>query len=191
MRKDAQQNRAKILATAAQLFREQSVAAVSMKAIATAAGIGPGTLYRNYPNKSALCLDMSMTFIQEFVADAQQYLYQTTDDAVTQFKQVLTRYLRFRERRLQLLASIENGATVMPAYYKSDLYHELIQLFMQVLKPVSGPLLPGELKFRADMLIAMLKSNSYAYQREQGLSRDDLLTQISRLMIKSADPLKK
>ncbi len=184
MRKDAQQNRDKILTAAVHLFESQSVETVSMKDIATAAGIGPGTLYRNYPNKSALCLDVSLVDIQAFVDDAHDYLAQTTDTAIAQFEQVLTRYLQFRERRLQLLASIENGATVMATYYQSDLYQQLVAVFMQVLKPLSGDLKIGELKFRADMLLAMLKSNSYAYQRQQGLTRADLLANLSRLMIK-------
>lgn len=78
MRKDAQANREKILTTAATLFRAKSVATVSMKDIATAAGIGTGTLYRNYPNKSELCLALSMDFIQQFIADGQTYLATAT-----------------------------------------------------------------------------------------------------------------
>lgn len=184
MRKDAQANREKILTTAAALFREKSVATVSMKDIATAAGIGTGTLYRNYPNKSELCLALSMDFIQQFITDGQTYLATATADAETQFKHVLGQYLTFRERRMQLLASIENGPTVMSTYYRSELYQQLVQLLMQVLRPVSGDLTAAELEFRADMLIAMLKSNSYAYQRQQkGLSRDQLLINITKLML--------
>jgi len=185
MRKDAQQNRVKILTTAAKLFRERSVAAVSMKEVAAAAEIGTGTLYRNYPNKSELCLALSLEFIEQFVTDAKLYLSQTTAAPVDQFQHVLAQYLAFRERRLQLLAVIENGATVMATYYQSELYQQLVALFKQVLAPVSGTVDAAELTFRADMVIAMLKSNSYAYQRQQqGLSREQIAANISQLMIK-------
>lgn len=186
MRKDAQQNRDKILATAAKLFHDQSVAAVSMKDIAAAAKIGTGTLYRNYPNKSELCLAVSFNFIHQFVTDGQVYLSETTVSPIEQFQHVLQRYLDFREQRLQLLAFIESGPTVMATYYQSELYQQLVVLFMQVLAPISGEIETGELEFRADMVIAMLKSNSYAYQRQQqGLSPQQIAENISNLMIRA------
>ncbi len=52
-RRDAQLNRAHILAVARQAFDTGGVD-VSMDAIAKLAGVGPGTLYRNFPNKDAL-----------------------------------------------------------------------------------------------------------------------------------------
>ncbi|MEC3909558.1 helix-turn-helix domain-containing protein [Sphingobium sp. CR2-8] len=52
-RRDAQHNRAHILEVARQAFDRDSVD-VSMDAIAKLAGVGPGTLYRHFPNKDAL-----------------------------------------------------------------------------------------------------------------------------------------
>ena len=52
-RRDAQHNRAHILAVARKAFDSDGVD-VSMDAIAKLAGVGPGTLYRNFPNKDAL-----------------------------------------------------------------------------------------------------------------------------------------
>lgn len=185
MRKDAEQNRAKILAAAGQLFEQQSVQAVSMKDIASAAQIGTGTLYRNYPNKSELCLALAVDFIQQFITTSQQYLAQTTATPVEQFQQILAQYLTFRERRLQLLTAFENGPTVMATYYQSALYQQLVDLFKQVLEPVNEKIDETELTFRADMLIAMLKSDSYAHQRQQqGLSSQQIAQLISHLMIR-------
>ena len=185
MRKDAAQNRAKILATAAKLFQQQSVNTVSMKDIASAAQIGTGTLYRNYPNKSELCLALAVDFIQQFITTSQQYLGQTTATPVEQFQQILAQYLTFRERRLQLLTAFENGPTVMATYYQSALYQQLVDLFKQVLAPVNEKIDETELTFRADMLSAMLKSDSYAYQRQQqGLSSQQIAQLISHLMIR-------
>lgn len=52
-RRDAQQNRARILEVAAEAFSCDGVD-VSMDAIAKLAGVGPGTLYRHFPSKDAL-----------------------------------------------------------------------------------------------------------------------------------------
>jgi AcrR family transcriptional regulator len=53
-RADAARNRARLLAAAARLFREHGVDAVSMDAVAAAAGVGKGTLFRRFGDKSGL-----------------------------------------------------------------------------------------------------------------------------------------
>lgn len=53
-RADAVRNRARILATAERLFRERGVEHVSMDAIACAAGVGKGTLFRRFGDRSSL-----------------------------------------------------------------------------------------------------------------------------------------
>ncbi|MBL7261711.1 TetR/AcrR family transcriptional regulator [Paractinoplanes lichenicola] len=56
VRSDARENRARILAAAREAFTEDGD--TSMNQIAQRAGVGPGTLYRNYPNREALILDI-------------------------------------------------------------------------------------------------------------------------------------
>lgn len=53
-RADAARNRLKVLAAAADLFAARGVAAVSMDDVAAAAGVGKGTLYRRFGDKSGL-----------------------------------------------------------------------------------------------------------------------------------------
>jgi len=55
-RADAARNRAKVLAAAAELFERDGVANVSMDAIAAAAGVGKGTLFRRFGDRSGLAL---------------------------------------------------------------------------------------------------------------------------------------
>lgn len=52
-RTDAQRNRSHILDTAEEYFSEHGVSG-SLDAIAKQAGVGPGTLYRHFPNREAL-----------------------------------------------------------------------------------------------------------------------------------------
>ena len=54
VRSDARENRARILEAARHLFAEDG--ATSMNLVAQRAGVGPGTLYRNYPTREALVL---------------------------------------------------------------------------------------------------------------------------------------
>ena len=55
-RADAARNRAAVLDAAATLFREHGVAAVSMDAVAAAAGVGKGTLFRRFGDKAGLAV---------------------------------------------------------------------------------------------------------------------------------------
>jgi AcrR family transcriptional regulator len=55
-RADAARNRAAVLDAAAALFREHGVAAVSMDAVAAAAGVGKGTLFRRFGDKAGLAV---------------------------------------------------------------------------------------------------------------------------------------
>lgn len=55
-RADAARNREKVLKAAARLFAEKGVEAVSMDAIAAEAGVGKGTLFRRFGDKSGLAV---------------------------------------------------------------------------------------------------------------------------------------
>ncbi|SDD69442.1 TetR/AcrR family transcriptional regulator [Glycomyces harbinensis] len=54
VRSDARQNRARILAAAREAFAEDG--GTSMNQVAQRAGVGAGTLYRNFPTREALVL---------------------------------------------------------------------------------------------------------------------------------------
>ncbi|TDD68261.1 TetR/AcrR family transcriptional regulator [Actinomadura rubrisoli] len=53
-RADAARNRVKVLAAAAELFARHGVESVSMDAVASAAGVGKGTLFRRFGDKAGL-----------------------------------------------------------------------------------------------------------------------------------------
>lgn len=69
-RADAARNRRKILDAAARLFAERGVENVSMDAVAEAAGVGKGTIFRRFTDKSGLAvalLDEREREIQEAI----------------------------------------------------------------------------------------------------------------------------
>jgi AcrR family transcriptional regulator len=69
-RVDAARNRAAVLEAAARLFAEQGVEAVSMDQVAAAAGVGKGTLFRRFGDKSGLAaalLDARERVLQEAI----------------------------------------------------------------------------------------------------------------------------
>ncbi|NES27032.1 TetR family transcriptional regulator [Micromonospora terminaliae] len=69
-RADAARNRAAVLDAAATLFREHGVEGVSMEAVAAAAGVGKGTLFRRFGDKAGLAtalLDTQERALQEAI----------------------------------------------------------------------------------------------------------------------------
>ncbi|WP_327287557.1 TetR/AcrR family transcriptional regulator [Streptomyces sp. NBC_01198] len=69
-RADAARNRVAVLEAAARLFAEHGVEAVSMDQVAAAAGVGKGTLFRRFGDKSGLAaalLDARERVLQEAV----------------------------------------------------------------------------------------------------------------------------
>jgi AcrR family transcriptional regulator len=69
-RADAARNRAAVLEAAARLFAERGVGAISMDQVAAAAGVGKGTLFRRFGDKSGLAaalLDARERVLQEAI----------------------------------------------------------------------------------------------------------------------------
>jgi AcrR family transcriptional regulator len=72
VRADARENRARILEIARVAFAEGGE--VSMNQIAQRAGVGPGTLYRNFATREALALAIYQADIDELVASVPTLL---------------------------------------------------------------------------------------------------------------------
>ena len=69
-RADAARNRERVLAAAATLLAERRPEAVTMTDVATAAGVGRGTLYRRYPDVAAI----ATALLDQHERDLQQQL---------------------------------------------------------------------------------------------------------------------
>ncbi|MFF7281191.1 TetR family transcriptional regulator [Streptomyces griseorubiginosus] len=72
VRSDARENRARILAAAREAFSEDGAA--SMNQIAQRAGVGAGTLYRNFPTREALVLAVYQDEVTRIVATVPNLL---------------------------------------------------------------------------------------------------------------------
>ena len=72
VRADAQQNRERILAVAHEAFAADSAASLNL--IAKKAGVGPGTLYRHFPNREALVLAVYRHDVQQLADLAPKLL---------------------------------------------------------------------------------------------------------------------
>jgi AcrR family transcriptional regulator len=72
VRADARENRARILETARRALAEDGD--TSMNQIAQRAGVGPGTLYRNYPTREALVLAVYQLEVDRLIESVPELL---------------------------------------------------------------------------------------------------------------------
>jgi AcrR family transcriptional regulator len=182
-RRDAAENRQRILDAALRLFEQHGVEQVSMNQISIEAQIGPGTLYRRYRNKGELCHDLMKENIVLLFENIETYLKQhRTDPPSQRLKGLLALFIRFREKKSQLLKGVEDSASTnrFRSRTQSPLYLELHQLCVELFDEMAAPdqTQPNSV-FKADMLLLSLSSESYSFQRdERGYSPEMFLEQI-------------
>lgn len=105
-RADARANRARLIAAAQEVFRERGPGA-EMKEIAERAGVGIGTIYRNFPKKDDLITAIVTEAVEAIVAT--QAAAALIDDPVEAIRTILRGGLRVVDLYGDLLMSMMGG----------------------------------------------------------------------------------
>ncbi|MEU0992170.1 helix-turn-helix domain-containing protein [Streptomyces sp. NPDC005953] len=96
-RTDARLNRERLVATAQEVFAEVGPGA-SLNEIARRAGVGPGTLYRHFPNRQALLTAVLRERIETLCGRAEALLAAgSADDALRQWLHSLLTHARVNQ----------------------------------------------------------------------------------------------
>lgn len=175
-RRDAAENRKRIINAATKLFEQHGVEHVSINQIAMEAQIGSATLYRRYKNKSDLCLDLIKDKIALLFEDIEEYLNENQAAPPRErLKGIISLFMSFRDKKLQLLAGVEEGA-LAGSHFLFSLHEIIVQLFDEM--KTDEQTQPNTV-FKVDMLFAALRSDSYVFQRDvRGYSSESFLEQI-------------
>lgn len=171
-RADAVANRELILATAQRLFTEQGVANVGMSAIAEAAGVGKGTLYRAFANKGALCLALMDEDMRLFQTRTLQMLKeQQARPALSKLDLFLDSLVHFMDFHAALLREAQHHDLL-----RSDTFAVSPQMWLPWLRETIRVLLQqaeqqGEstdldIPYLVDAILAPLAADLFIYQRE-------------------------
>lgn len=112
MRRDALRNRQRLLEAADAMFREHGVD-VGVGEIAAAAGVGRGTLFRNFASKDELIAAVLAERIGEVLATGREMLENDPDDAGVAFAFVEELVARQDENRA-LLQTLTEETFTMP-----------------------------------------------------------------------------
>lgn len=186
-RRDAIENRERILQVARHLFATQGVDATSMNEIARLAQVGPGTLYRCFAHKGelgvALLAEEVMTFWKQVDGTLRP---DAPDAALSQLNWFLDALLRMTETHLSLFALCMEAAESHHEAYQNPFYPALHQRISQLLMKAleQGEIRGLDVPFTADAILAAMMPSLYAFQRQtRNFSRERIMAGIRRLFI--------
>ena len=160
-RADAARNHARVLSAAARLFAEHGPEQVSMEAVAAAAGVGKGTLFRAFGDRASLVtaiLGEDERRFQDAVIRGAPPLGPGAP-ALERIVAFGSAYLEFLESHLELLLASELGAG--QRYRKGPFV--LYRAHLTMLVREAAPELDAG--YLADVLLAPLAADFFAYQR--------------------------
>ncbi len=177
-RADAARNRARILAAAEQLFAERGATNVSMEDVATAAGVGKGTLYRRYPDRAALAvalLDEHERRLQQHLLDGPPPLGPGAPpgERLSAFYGAMVDLI---DRHLELALAAETGS----ARFRTGAYQFWRAHVRVLLRDAEVPD-PGDVL--AEALLAPLAAEFYQQLRDRDVSQAQIrdgLTSLAR-----------
>ena len=159
-RSDALKNRELLLETAQRLFSQHGVDGVSMSAVAQAAGVGKGTLYRHFPNKSEL-LEVLIDADQRDLQDRTlRRLRELHDDPLGNLRWFLGEVLAFVERNRELLfSSVIGGASPTLGHPAHIWWRQTIRGLLHQINPRM------DVDYVADVLYVMLDARTIHFQQ--------------------------
>lgn len=165
-RADAAANRHKVLAAAQRLFAEHGVDAVTMDDVAAAAGVGKGTVYRRFTDKSGL----AAALIDDREQRLQQRMLSGTPplgpgapagERLDAFVRAYLAHLRSALDVVRLSETASPGARFRIGSYR--LWHRHIELLLQDIG-VTDP------SYGADAILALLAADLVTRQRDEGMT---------------------
>jgi AcrR family transcriptional regulator len=120
LRADARRNRDLIVAAAAELFRTEGMT-LQMDAVAQRAGVGVGTVYRHFPTKETLLVELVVHRLEVIVDEAEAAM--AGDDPAAGMRQFIMGLARIMGEDAGLVESLgaAMGEPETCAFYRQDL----------------------------------------------------------------------
>ena len=179
-RADAQRNSEKVLSAAKELFRRHGVDNVSMDAIAAAAGVGKGTLFRRFGDRAGLVLSL----LQEETVALQEGIIRGPAPLGPgappreRLKALAGAQFALLSDHLDLMAAGDAGGP--GARFRTGPY-TFLRMHVGMLVREADP--DADWEVLADVLLAPLAADSFFYwRRVRGLECDRILRAFDTLV---------
>jgi AcrR family transcriptional regulator len=172
-RTDAARNRVRILEAAERLFSEDGAEAVSMDAVAKAACVGKGTLYRRFGDRDGLLLaiiDERDQAFQEQLLHGEPPLGPGVP-ALERLHAFGPAYLGFLDEAGPVLAAFESR---VPVGRLGGAPFSSYRLHLRILLEQANPACDAE--FGAETLLALVRPSHVQHLLRLGISRERIVT---------------
>ncbi|MFD5778629.1 TetR/AcrR family transcriptional regulator [Streptomyces sp. NPDC126933] len=183
LRRDAAENRTRMLAAAARAFAEHGLAA-GMEDIARLAGVGPATLYRRFPTKDLLVSELVAAFYDKLVVLADEASEQPPGTGLELFLRAVGRHIansrgflprtwgecarpeqerRLRELTTGLLVEAQQAGLVNDQLTLTDV--GMIVWGMRGVIETTGSIAPDAWQRHLDLVMAGLRAERVAFSQ--------------------------
>lgn len=187
-RRNAVENRRRVLVAAQRLFDEFGVANVYMAEIAEAAGVGKGTLYRRFANKGELCLALlhdQLQSHQEAVLDQMRRLHIEGEPYIARLQFFLREVVSFAEQHVPMLREVQRQGSTTDD--RDEPFFQWQYMTVQGLlraAALAGEVAPElDLDVTAHLLLAPLTADYLDYlRRERSYSTDRISQALTNLV---------
>ncbi len=170
-RSDAVKNRELLLKTAQRLFAEHGVSAVSMSAVAQAAGVGKGTLYRHFENKTQLCQALIDSDQRDLQERTLQRLRGNPGDPLNNLRWFLEEVVAFVNRNMPMFSDNLFGASSMLGHPAHAWWWQTIRGLLRQINP------DIDLDYTADALFVLIDARTLHFQQVmRGYAPDRILS---------------
>jgi AcrR family transcriptional regulator len=178
-RSDAVKNHALLLETAQRLIDEQGLENVSMSDIAEAAGVGKGTLYRNFRNKS----DLAHALLDQEQRDLQTRAlrrFQNNGDALEDLRWFLEQLITFVDHNSPILCvAAQEGVTAVLDAPPHRWWRQSIRGLLMRVQPHPSV----DIDYLADMLYVMCEVHTIYFQKQTlGYDTNRILQNLNNLL---------
>ena len=176
-RTDAAANRERVLLAARQLFSERGAAGVSMDAVAVAAGVGKGTVFRRFGDRAGLTealLDEEMRAFQEEFLHGPPPLGPAAP-AARRLEAFVCELLVVLDRNIELVVAADLSSTHPPRLF------DALALHLRILLAEVAPTRNSEVL--ADLLLSALSASMLRrLRRDRGYALSEIQASVGDLL---------
>jgi AcrR family transcriptional regulator len=170
-RADAAANRQQILTAARQLFEQRGVDQVTMDEIARAAGVGKGTLYRRYPDKAMLVVELMDACFVSFERETLDDIASSSTSSIDQLHAFLDRLIDWTEEHTPMLGVIadQSEGSRRGSGRCGPIYRWLHGIVDYLLRQATaaGEANVDDTVYAADVILSAVDVDLYVFQRRE------------------------
>jgi AcrR family transcriptional regulator len=178
--KEREARRELILSAARRLFAEKDFRSVTVREIAKAAGMSPGTIYRYYENLDDLFLDVFFAGARDITERIDDERRKRVGCSLKRFCEIYVGYLNENMSFYQMMGHFMLGGRLSPEATKrlNPIMRDMMNSIEGIVKEAS---IEGETRLVAHALFSALNGVMISYARYPGRSLDEIRRHTLRL----------